>query len=85
MADIKTFLGRSIDSIKSVNSDNIENVKTILGSNVNQNTAVIAATNLSLSFQESNRDYSSCNHYLINESIDSDYRNYLIYNLLINI
>jgi hypothetical protein len=59
--------------------------RVLKGSNVNQNPGAIAAGYLALFFQESNRDYMACPSFLINTPIDTDYKNYLVYKLLINI
>lgn len=40
---------------------------------------------IAVAFTESNREGTGCEHYLISQDIDSDYKNYLTYNLLINI
>jgi hypothetical protein len=43
------------------------------------------AGSVALSFAESNRNSNVCELYLITQPIDDDYKNYLIFNLLINI
>jgi len=41
--------------------------------------------NIAASWVESNREGEGCMYYLITQNIDNDYKNFLMYNLLINI
>jgi len=40
---------------------------------------------IAISWTESNRDGIPCNYFLISQPIDNDYKNFLIYNLIIQI
>lgn len=58
---------------------------SVKGFGVTYNSVRETTSNMADMFNESNRSANGYTSSLINDAIDSDYRNYLIYRLLINI
>lgn len=55
------------------------------GSGTSVDPIITLSTDIALSFAESNRNDASCSFLLISQDINSDYKNYLINKLLIQI